>query len=46
MFGSCFESQVVNIANDQRTLKEIENKILYMLVNASGTPKPLQNLSN
>ncbi|CAM9936766.1 unnamed protein product [Ectocarpus sp. 6 AP-2014] len=27
---------VVNIANDQRTLKEIENKILYMLVNASG----------
>eukprot|EP00752_Nemacystus_decipiens_P017827 g15983.t1 len=27
---------VVNIANDQRTLKEIENKILYMLANASG----------
>lgn len=31
-------SQVVNIANDQRTLKEIENKILYMLANASGKP--------
>lgn len=29
--------QVVNIANDQRTLKDIENKILYMLANASGT---------
>lgn len=28
--------KVVNIANDQRTLKEIENKILYMLANASG----------
>ncbi|CAM9238748.1 unnamed protein product, partial [Choristocarpus tenellus] len=27
---------VVNIANDQKTLKEIENKILYMLANASG----------
>ena len=26
----------MNIANDQRTLKEIENKILYMLANASG----------
>lgn len=29
---------MVNIANDQRTLKEIENKILYMLANASGKP--------
>lgn len=28
--------QVVNIANDQRTLKDIEDKILYMLANASG----------
>ncbi|CAM9370487.1 unnamed protein product [Discosporangium mesarthrocarpum] len=27
---------VVNIANDQKTLKEIEDKILYMLANASG----------
>lgn len=32
----CPFDQVVNIANDQRTLKEIENKILYMLANASG----------
>lgn len=32
--------QVVNIANDQRTLKEIENKILYMLANASGKREP------
>lgn len=28
--------QVVNIANDQRILKDIEDKILYMLANASG----------
>ncbi|CAM9220423.1 unnamed protein product [Chrysoparadoxa australica] len=27
---------VVNIANDQKSLNEIENKILYMLANASG----------
>lgn len=37
LFCLCWRSsQVVNIANDQRTLKEIENKILYMLANASG----------
>lgn len=37
---SAWIEQVVNIANDQRTLKEIENKILYMLANASGGCKP------
>lgn len=33
---------MVNIANDQRTLKEIENKILYMLANASGKNEPAE----